>query len=270
MGQVVTEDGVRLHYEERGSGRPLVLVHGWCFSGRFFDRSLRTLAEHARVVTLDLRGHGDSDKPPHGYRIARLAKDLAEVLDRLKLRDATVLGWSLGCAVVWSHLELFGAQRLAGALFVAQTPRQYYGSDWRFAHSTCYDDAALASVQTRVELATDSCDRGQLESLTVSDLPDTESRKLLAEMAKSPPNARNPLLADHTRHDWRDLLPTIELPSLALVARQDRMFPWQGPAYVGQVIPRARTVFFENSGHALFLDEPDNFHQVVTEFLDSL
>jgi pimeloyl-ACP methyl ester carboxylesterase len=89
-------------------------------------------------------------------------------------------------------------------------------------------------------------------------------------MAKSPPNARNPLLADHTRHDWRDLLPTIELPSLALVARQDRMFPWQGPAYVGQVIPRARTVFFENSGHALFLDEPDNFHQVVTEFLDSL
>ena len=267
MADFVTNDGVRLCYEEKGEGRPLVMIHGWCFSGRFFVRNVDALAEHARVITLDLRGHGDSDKPDHGYRVARLAKDLFDLLEALDLDDVTVLGWSLGCPVIWSYLELFGDHRLARAVFVQQSPRQYYAPDWKLAHATCYDDAALATTQAEVSHDPAGFDRGQLDTIFTGEPTEAERRLFLSEMSKSPPYARNAVMADHTRHDWRDRLPTVRLPSLVLVALQDEVFPWQGPAYVGETIPGAETVFFEESGHALFFDEPEKFNETVSGFV---
>lgn len=267
MPHVTTSDGTAIHYEDSGSGRPLVLIHGWCFSGRFFDHVVPPLAEHARTITLDLRGHGDSDKPGHGYRVPRLAKDLYDVLEALDLHDVTALGWSLGCPVIWSYLELFGPHRLAQAVFVEQSPRQYYAMDWKYAHASCFDDASLATTLAQVQLNTDGFDANQLQTIMLHP-PSKEDRSLFrAEMAKAPPPARNAIMADHTRYDWRDLLPHIDLPSLVLVARQDRIFDWHGPAFVGEAIPGARTVFFEDSSHALFLDEPEKFVRTVADFL---
>ncbi|WP_019544781.1 alpha/beta fold hydrolase [Streptomyces sulphureus] len=266
MGYVKAGDGTGLHYEEHGSGRPLVLVHGWTFSGRFFDRNLPALAEHARVVSIDLRGHGDSSKPGHGYRIARLAKDLYDLLEALDLRGATVLGWSLGCPVIWSYLELFGAHRVKAAVFVEQTPRQYYAADWTYAHAVCFDDAALAALQAHTGADPSGQDRRQLETITATELSTNERNLFLAEMAKCPPAVRSAVMADHTRADWRDVLPTLDLPTLVLVARRDEVFDWRGPAWVGEHMPKARTVFFEHSGHALFLDEPEKFNRIVTKF----
>ena len=62
-----------------------MLLHGWCFSRRFFDANLAALGEAHRVVALDLRGHGDSEKPGHGYRVARLAADVRDLLAALDL-----------------------------------------------------------------------------------------------------------------------------------------------------------------------------------------
>ncbi|MEV4273431.1 alpha/beta fold hydrolase [Micromonospora chalcea] len=266
---VSTNDGTRIHYTEQGDGQPLVMIHGWCFSHRFFTRNLDTLAEHARVIAFDLRGHGDSDKPTHGYRISRLARDLFDLLEHLDLRWVTVLGWSLGCPVIWSYLELFGNHRLARAVFVEQTPRQYRSTDWTYTHATCYDEASLAATQTQVELDTANFDRRQLQTIMATQPSEQERKLLLAEMAKAPTVARTALIAEHSRHDWRDLLPTITLPSLVLVARRDKVFPWQGPAWVGKAIPRAETVFFEDSSHALFLDEPDKFNRTVIRFMQA-
>ncbi|GAA2639720.1 alpha/beta hydrolase [Actinomadura fulvescens] len=267
VADVVTGDGTLLRYRERGRGRPLVMLHGWGFSGRFFDRGAEVFAEHSRVVVPDLRGHGESGKPDHGYRVPRLARDLDELLEALDLDEVTVLGWSLGCSVIWSYLELFGTRRLAQAVFVEQTPRQYYAPDWTYAHRSCYDDAELARTQAQIECSVEDFDNQQIDTITHRRLPVDERKRLLAEMAKCPPHVRNALMADHTRQDWRDLLPTITVPSLVLVARRDTVMPWQGPAYVGQAVPYAKTVFFEGSSHALFLDEPDLFHDTVTEFV---
>ena len=164
-------------------------------------------------------------------------------------------------------LELFGNHRLDGAVLVQQSPRQYYGLDWKLAHASCYDDASLANTQVEVRLNTAEFDRQQLEAITATEPTDDERELFLSEMAKPPPEARNAIMADHTCHDWRDLLPTIQLPSLVLVARKDDVFPWQGPAHVGEAIPGAETVFFEESGHALFLDEPEKFNETVKGFV---
>ncbi|MDQ1199755.1 non-heme chloroperoxidase [Rhodococcus sp. SORGH_AS303] len=267
MSTWTVSDGTVLHYTDQGTGRPLVMLHGWGFSGRFFDGSVDRLAEYARVITVDLRAHGDSEDPGHGYRVSRLAKDLRDLLVGLELTDVTVLGWSLGCPVIWSYQELFGTDLLAQAIYVAQTPRQYRTPEWTLAHTSIFDDASLAAVQGRVTYDRENFDREQLDEITATDLPAERVEVLLAEMTKISSEARNAVMADHTHHDWRDLLPALDLPSLVMVGKHDKAFPWEAAQYVGDTIPGARTVVFENSSHALFLDEPRKFEDEVLGFL---
>ena len=82
-----------------GDGTPLVMLHGWGQTQAMFCHQFAGLAPDRRVVTLDQRGHGQSAKPRHGYRIARLARDAHELLDHLAIDHADVLGWSMGVSV---------------------------------------------------------------------------------------------------------------------------------------------------------------------------
>ncbi|MGI9658411.1 MAG: alpha/beta fold hydrolase, partial [Gaiellaceae bacterium] len=113
MAQLVTSDGVGLHYEEAGSGAPLVMIPGWSQTAAQFEPQLRGLSDRRRVIALDMRGHGRSEKPAHGYRISRLAKDLHDVLEALELDKVSLLGHSMGVSVIWCYLDTFGSERVA-------------------------------------------------------------------------------------------------------------------------------------------------------------
>lgn len=267
MPSVTTNDGTRLFYEEAGQGRPLVLIHGWTFSGRFFARHVPALAEHARVISFDLRGHGRSDKPSHGYRVPRLAADLRDLLGTLDLRDATLLGWSLGCPVIWSYLELFGRERVRDLVLVEQSPRQYRTAEWRGSHAQCFDQASCAEMLAQMRADPAEFDQKNLASCCHVPPDEEEKRVMLAEMTLSPLDPRAAIMADHTVHDWRDLLPHLGVPALVLVAERDQVFPDGGPEWAGEHMPNARTVRFEESGHMLFHDEPEKFERVVVEWL---
>jgi hypothetical protein len=74
-GQVTTSDGVNLHYLEAGSGKPILMIPGWSQTAEQFKYQLGGLSDRYRVIAVDMRGHGESDKPEFGYKISRLAKD---------------------------------------------------------------------------------------------------------------------------------------------------------------------------------------------------
>lgn len=267
MPHITVSDGTKLYYEEQGEGRPLVMIHGWTFSGRFFHRNVPDLARHARVITLDLRGHGRSDKPDHSYRIARLSADLRDLFEALDLQDVTVLGWSIGCPIIWSYLELFGTARLRDAIFVQQTPRQYFSAEWKYGHAACYDQAGLAETIQQLTLTPEAFDRQNLSDCCASTLSDEERSMLLAEMAMSPAYARAAMMADHTVHDWRDILPHLELPALMMIAEKDAVLVPEGPSWVPEHMPNCQALRFEKSSHMLFIDETEKFNAAVIAFL---
>ena len=267
MPHITASDGTHIHYEEQGQGRPLIMIHGWTFSGRFFHRNIGPISKHVRVITMDLRGHGKSAKPDHGYRISRLAADLRDLLQALDLSDVTLLGWSLGCPVIWSYLELFGQERVRDAIFVQQTPRQYFSPAWKLGHAVCYDQAGLTYLQQQLFLNATEFDKGNLASCLNNPIPEDEQNFLLAEMAQSPAHARSELMADHTVHDWRDLLPTLQIKSLVLVAEKDTVLNPEGPAWIAEHMPNARAVRFQDSAHMLFIDETEKFNETVIDFV---
>ena len=92
---------VELYYEDHGSGRPVVLIHGYPLSGRAWDRQVPALLDDGyRVITYDRRGFGNSSRPTTGYDYDTFATDLRVLLDTLDLRDVTLVGHSMGTGEV--------------------------------------------------------------------------------------------------------------------------------------------------------------------------
>jgi len=117
-------------YKEHGTAGPaVVLIHGWSGSSKYFQLNVDALAKRCRVVTMDLRFHGESDKPNWGFHVARLAADLHALIEGTWLASAepapALLGTSLGCAVIWSYVELYGEGRCSKLIFVDQAPSQW-------------------------------------------------------------------------------------------------------------------------------------------------
>lgn len=141
-------------YKEYGAAGPaLVLIHGWSGSSKYFQRNVDELAKSCRVVTLDLRFHGESDKPAWGFHVARLAADVHALIQGTWLADArpALLGTSLGCAVIWSYVELFGEDRCSKFIFVDQAPSQWVFPDWKLGSKGIYDAASLENIQKAVQ-----------------------------------------------------------------------------------------------------------------------
>jgi len=121
-------DKVRLKYTDVGprTAPALVLLHGWSANGNWFVRNVPELAKDLRVITVDHRGMGESDKPGHGHRVCRLSADVRDLLVHLEgtaaLSQKVVLcGCSLGFTIICLYLELFGDAKIAGVAFVDQS-----------------------------------------------------------------------------------------------------------------------------------------------------
>ena len=117
-----TSDGVKLHYLEAGQGPTLVMIPGWSQAADQFCYQIEGLSDRFHCIALDMRGHGESDKVDYGYKIARFAKDVSEVLTGFALSDVTLLGHSMGCSVIWAYWDMFGSELLSKLILVDQSP----------------------------------------------------------------------------------------------------------------------------------------------------
>jgi pimeloyl-ACP methyl ester carboxylesterase len=114
---------IDLYYEDHGSGKPVILIHGWPLSGRSWEKQVPALlAAGYRVITYDRRGFGDSSKPTSGYNYDTFAADLHRLVTKLDLRDAALVGFSMGGGEVARYLGTHGSERIRKAAFLAAIP----------------------------------------------------------------------------------------------------------------------------------------------------
>ncbi|MEV7081904.1 alpha/beta hydrolase, partial [Streptomyces sp. NPDC093516] len=111
---------IELHYEDKGSGQPVVLIHGYPLDGNSWEgQTAALLGAGYRVVTYDRRGFGKSSQPSTGYDYDTFAADLHAVLEALDLREAVLVGFSMGTGEVARYLSTYGSARVAKAVFLA-------------------------------------------------------------------------------------------------------------------------------------------------------
>src|SRR6476659_6483634 len=124
MPQFRTTDDVTLAYTDEGDGVPVVLVAGFLAAATSWHFTTRALVDAGyRVIAVDRRNHGASERPDHGQRLARHGKDLHELLDALGIDEAYFAGGSMGASSIWAYLDLFGYARCLGMVPVDQTPK---------------------------------------------------------------------------------------------------------------------------------------------------
>src|SRR6201994_62850 len=114
---------IDLYYEDHGSGAPVVLIHGYPLSGRAWDKQVPALLEAGRrVIAYDRRGFGRSSQPTSGYDYDTFAADLDTLMNALDLRDATIVGHSMGTGEVTRYLGTYGSDRVARGVLVSPIP----------------------------------------------------------------------------------------------------------------------------------------------------
>jgi pimeloyl-ACP methyl ester carboxylesterase len=274
---IITNDGTRLVCECTGpaSGPVCVLIHGWSGSRRYWDAATPLLvAAGCRVVRYDLRFHGDSDSPPSGAHVPRLAADLRDILAHLALpTPPTVVGSSLGAAIIWAYAELFGtdgktgAPALGGAVFVDQAPLQNRAPDWELGSRGCYDAASLAALQAELDRGLQGIADGNEAGCLALPVPSAVRDVLRAETLRCDAGALGRLMANHTALDWRgSLLRLHSLPCLVLVGGQSGVFPVDGCLAVAKLVPDACAVVFERASHWLYVEQPQEFASLVSSF----
>ena len=275
--KIAISGGVSLHTLEEGEGHPLIMIPGWSQSAAEFGRNISALAKNRRVIALDMRGHGESDKPAGGYRIQRLAKDLDEVIAALGLTSVDVLGHSMGSSVIWSYLDLFGPKNLRKLVIVDQAPMVAALPAWTAEDKTRYgcllpDVQAVAGFCDAVR-ATTTVDgtMGILKGMFTAAFPEKDLRWIAEENLRMPRPHAADLLFDHCLADWRDVIAATRLPSLVVGGRKS-IFSAESQEWIASVNPNARAVIFEESeggGHFMFYENAERFNAEVDRFLSA-
>ncbi|MDA0229232.1 MAG: alpha/beta hydrolase [Proteobacteria bacterium] len=272
---VTISGSVTLRYQEAGAGKPLVMLPGWSQSAAEFKYQMSALAEGRRVIALDMRGHGESDKPAGGYRISRLAADLHEVLIALDLHDVDLLGHSMGCSVSWCYLDLFGAERLSRLILVDEAAAVTGNPSWPQAERKALDclfagPLDLAAQYHKVLTATDAeATADLLAGMFTAGVARDDLLWIAAENLKLPRIHAANLVYHHAMIDWRDVVRAIRLPTL-VVGGHASIFPAHTQEWIAEQIPGAECVIFgasEGGSHFMFYENPAKFNTVVNAFL---
>ncbi len=101
----VTLGNVTLHYEDQGSGTPVLFIHGVWMSSRFFTPQLDGLSDRCRVLSLDMRAHGQSAHVHSGHTVAQYARDVHAFIEHMGLSEVVLAGWSMGAFVIWEYIK---------------------------------------------------------------------------------------------------------------------------------------------------------------------
>lgn len=268
-------DDVNLHYTDHGSGRPVVLIHGWPLSGRSWEGQEWALIEAGhRVVTYDRRGFGASSQPWDGYDYDTFAQDLDALLVALDLRNAVLVGFSMGGGEVARYIGRYGTDRVAGAVFAAAVPPYLYKSDDN--PDGGLDDATIEQFQQGVEQ-----DRiAFLDGFTTSffaagdktDLVSEPQRQYAVQIASfASPKGTLDCINAFGRTDFRDDLKKIDVPVLVIHGDSDAIVPFEvSGRRTHESVANSDLVLIEGGPHGLNLTHADEFNAALLGFVGRL
>ncbi|MEW6272387.1 MAG: alpha/beta hydrolase [Thermodesulfobacteriota bacterium] len=262
---------IDLYYEDHGSGRPVVLIHGWPLSGSSWEKQVAALlAAGYRVLRYDRRGFGQSSKPATGYDFDTLADDLYQLLSRLDLYDVTLVGFAMGTGELARYLGAYGAKRVRDAVFLASLPPFLLKTP---DNPGGIDAGVFEAIKRRLAV-----DRSRYLSTFFSDFYNVDvlggdrvdenvvRRSWRVAMAASPRGTRDCVTAWTT--DFRPDCRRVDVPALVVHGGADRILPLAATGAPLQKRLRAsRLVVIDGAPHGLTWTHAEQVNRELLAFL---
>lgn len=265
MAHLEVEGSRRLYFEHhRGSGRPVVLVHGWGANGRCWDTVAPALrANGNEVLILDQRACGRSDKDFEDVSITALGADVARLCELLCLREPVLNGWSLGGAVVVDAAVRLGTNVGGLVLTGGATPRYTSAPDW--PHGGTHDD--VQGVLDGLAADRASTLKGVAGAVCAAEVSEAVLDWLWGMFLEMGPRA-DESLRDLADTDQRKALGTLSAPALLMHGRQDGFVAFSGAEAATELCADARLVAFDQCGHAPFLEDRERYLAELIGFVN--
>ncbi len=265
---------VGVHVEDSGgSGRPVVLIHGWPLSGESWKAQVPALTTAGyRVICYDRRGFGLSSKPGGGYDYDTLTEDLEGLLSELDLRDVTLVGFSMGGGEVARYVSKYGEERLHSVVFAAAVPPYLMKTD---------DNPDGPLTQTQADQMKDdlTADRDTFfndfttkffstnGTLRVSE---SQRQEAVALCHMSDEKAALQCMASFGTEDFRSDLPQVTVPVLVIHGDSDAIVPLEGSgARTHMAIPHSQMVVLNGAPHGCNVSHATEFNDALLSFLKS-
>jgi len=257
-------NGINIAYRVEGEGPPLVLVMGYRLNSTAWPASfIEQLARRFTVITLDNRGTGESDKPVDGYAIDNMARDVAGLLDELKISRAHILGYSMGGTIAQEFVRQFPG-RVVGLVLCATTcggPRAVYAPPSVLRVMRELDGLKPEEVARQIWKVTYA--PGYLEKHR--ELAEDQMRREIAR--PTPLHAADLQFQALAEFDCSASLPKIKAPTLVLTGDLDQLVSPQNSRIIASLIPGARLIVIPGCGHRVMWEATDECVAFISEFL---
>ena len=261
-----------LHVDDTGgSGRPVVLIHGWPLSGESWKKQVPAFeAAGYRVITYDRRGFGRSDKPLTGYDYDTFASDLDALLTELDLRDVTLVGFSMGGGEIARYIGTRGEERLHSVVFASAVPPYLEKTDDNPDGPLTKEAAAemTAGLTKDEDSFYDEFTTGFFSANGVLKVTEAERQEAIALAHQSKKHAALASMAAFATTDFRDDLTMVTVPTLVIHGDSDATVPFEGSgARTHQAIAGSELHVVKDAPHGVTVSHPEEWNQAVLEFL---
>jgi pimeloyl-ACP methyl ester carboxylesterase len=255
----VTANGITIAYQEQGQGEVIVLLHGFCGSSDYWNKITPLLANTYRVITPDLRGHGETEAPTGAYTTAQMAADIAGLTEQLGVQKYTLLGHSLG-----GYITLALAERDATHL-----------SSFGLIHSTGYPDSeeAKANRLKAVNTIGEEGIRVFVDGLVPGLFAPEHLQTMAADVARAqeigyhmpPQGAQGAALAMRERPDRTAVMQKTTLPLLLVAGEKDKVIPMERTFTTdGANVTKA---VIKGAGHMSMYEAPAELAGIILDFM---
>jgi pimeloyl-ACP methyl ester carboxylesterase len=260
-----------LHVDDTGgTGRPIVLIHGWPLSGESWSHQVPAFeAAGYRVVTYDRRGFGRSDKPLTGYGYDTLADDLEAVLTALDLRDVTLVGFSMGGGEVARYVTKHGTARLHSVVFAAAVPPYLLQTSGNPDGPLPASEAAkmAASLTANKDAFFDQFTTDFFSVDGELKVSEEERQAALALAEQASKVAALEAMTSFANTDFRDDLPNVTVPTLVIHGDSDGTVPFEGSGKrTHEAIAGSELHVVAGAPHGLNVSHAEEFNRVLLEF----
>lgn len=254
-----TIGGIEMAYEDHGTGLPCLLVHGFPFDHRQWRAQLEGLADAARWIVPDLRGHGSSAAPPPPYRMSDFAEDLRGLLDRLGIDRVVLGGLSMGGYIALAFAERY-PERLRGLVLMATRAED----DPDTARQQRMETAARARTGGAALIGAEMLDR-ILGGRDVDPQLVEAIRTMI--LGTSVEGLVGSLEGMAMRADATPWLASIECPTLVVVGTEDQLTPPSCARHLAASIPDAELLEVPEAGHVVALERPEIVNPAIERLL---
>ena len=264
-------NAINLAYEDWGTGKPVVLIHGWPVSHEMWEYQSSELPKHGyRVIAYTRRGFGQSSKPWSGYDYDTFADDLKAVLEALDLKEVTLVGFSMGGGEIARYMNRHGGARVSKVVFVsAVTPFLLKtGDNPTGADASIFDGMVKAITKDRPDFLTHFGKKfygvGALSSpVSEGILNWAQNLALVAS-----PKATVDCVRAFSATDFRADLKAIKVPALIIHGDADETVPIAASGdETAKLLPHAKYLKYEGAPHGLFVTEKDRLNRDLLAFL---